>query len=115
MFHHTPVLVLGIGIGIGQYYWVLGALLVIVLTLGMMGSVQSASVSDTAPAACTHALLRQVIFTIEVLAAQNTELHSFISELPTHALNDFRHISFNMLCFSFKVYMRCFRCLFREV
>jgi len=24
VFHHTPVLVLGIGIGIGQYYWVFG-------------------------------------------------------------------------------------------
>ena len=33
MFHHAPVLVLGIGIGIGQYYWVLGALFGIVLTL----------------------------------------------------------------------------------
>ena len=33
MFHHAPVLVLGIGIGMGQYYWVLGALLGIVLTL----------------------------------------------------------------------------------
>jgi len=35
MFHHAPVLVLasGIGIGVGQYYWVLGALFGIVLTL----------------------------------------------------------------------------------
>jgi len=24
VFNHAPVLVLGIGIGIGQYYWVLG-------------------------------------------------------------------------------------------
>jgi len=30
VFHHTSI---GIGIGIGQYYWVLGALFGIVLTL----------------------------------------------------------------------------------
>jgi len=33
VFHHAPVLVLVLGIGIGQYHWVLGALLGIVLTL----------------------------------------------------------------------------------
>jgi len=37
VFHRTPVLVLGIGIGIGQYYWVLGALFGIVLTLLLCG------------------------------------------------------------------------------
>jgi len=38
MFHHAPVLVLALAIGIetGQYYWVLGALLGIVLTLSTL-------------------------------------------------------------------------------